>query len=89
MRTRFAAVLTITLALVGCNQSKSAASGADLIIHGGSILTMEGDKASYVEAVVVADGKIIFAGSNEDAMKQKGNIGHQGSRWKYHASRLR
>ena len=35
---------------------------------------MEGDKASYVEAVVVADGKIIFAGSNEDAMKQKGNI---------------
>ncbi len=60
--------------LSACNKPETSNPGTTLIIHGGSILTMEGDKASYVEAVVVADGKIIFAGSNEDAMKQKGNI---------------
>ena len=72
MFTRFAAVLTITLALVGCNQSKPATPGADLIIHGGPILTMEGDQPTYVEAVVVSSGKIVFAGSDAEAMKQKG-----------------
>lgn len=48
-------------------------SGADLIIHGGSILTMEGAKPAYVEAVVVQGGKIAYAGSVAEAMKQKGD----------------
>ena len=72
MRTRSTAVLCVTLALVGCNQSKPVTPGADLIIHGGPILTMEGDQPTYVEAVVVSSGKIVFAGSDAEAMKQKG-----------------
>ncbi len=32
---------------------------------------MEGDKPKYVEAVVVTDGKIVFVGSDSEAMKQK------------------
>ena len=72
MRTRSAAVLCVTLALVGCNQPRPVTPGADLIIHGGPILTMEGDQPTYVEAVVVSSGKIVFAGSDAEAMKQKG-----------------
>ena len=44
---------------------------ADLIIHGGPILTMEGDQPAYVEAVVVAGGKILFAGSDTEAMQRQ------------------
>ncbi len=34
---------------------------------------MEGDSASYAEAVAVKDGKIIFVGSRADAEKMKGD----------------
>ena len=33
------------------------------------LLTMEGDEPTYVEAVVEQDGKIIFAGTKENAVK--------------------
>lgn len=45
--------------------------GADLIIHGGPILTMEGDQPAYVEAVVIDEGKITFAGAKTEALAQK------------------
>lgn len=67
-------MLLAATALAGCNSQKSAkapAAGADLIIHGGPILTMAGDAPAYVEAVVVDDGKIVFAGSDAEAMRQK------------------
>lgn len=64
----FAAAASI--ALVGC-ASGSDSGAADLIIHGGSILTMEGEKPTYVEAVVIDDGKIVFAGADSEAMKKK------------------
>lgn len=48
-----------------------AEPAADLIIHGGRILTMEGDTPSYVEAVVVADGRIAFAGAAAEAMQRR------------------
>ncbi|MCM2312034.1 MAG: amidohydrolase [Steroidobacteraceae bacterium] len=57
-----------------CLASVAVASGepsADLIIHGGPILTMEGAKPGYVEAVVVSDGRIAFAGAATEAMQQK------------------
>ncbi len=44
---------------------------ADLIIHGGPILTMTGDDPTYAEALVVDGGKIAFVGSAADAMKLK------------------
>jgi predicted amidohydrolase YtcJ len=37
------------------------------IYFGTNILTMEGDSANYVQAVVVHDGKIIFAGTKDSA----------------------
>ncbi len=46
---------------------------ADTIYHNGSILTMAGDEPNYVEAIVVKDGKIVHAGSQDAAMQMKGN----------------
>jgi predicted amidohydrolase YtcJ len=67
--------LALCLLLGACDTAgkgaPDAGPGADLIISGGPILTMEGDKPAYVEAVVVDDGKIVFAGAAAEAMKQK------------------
>jgi predicted amidohydrolase YtcJ len=67
--------LASLLALSACGQTDtnvgSNAQGADLIIHGGPILTMAGDAPTYAEAVVVDDGKIVFVGNDAEAMKQK------------------
>jgi predicted amidohydrolase YtcJ len=69
--------LVSMLALAACSGAgKDAAApaggpGADLIIIGGPIVTMEGDQPATAEAVVVDEGKIIFVGSKADAMKQK------------------
>ena len=38
------------------------------LYYGGDIITMEGDKPEYVEAVMVRDGKIIYAGKKADAV---------------------
>ncbi len=40
------------------------------IYYGGDILTMEGDKPAYVEAVMVKDGKVVFTGKKADALKK-------------------
>lgn len=45
----------------------------DTIYHNGSILTMAGKEAAYVEALAVKDGKIAFAGAEADALKLKGD----------------
>lgn len=75
MRNHFAvtALLASTMFLVACGQkgTEAAGPGADLIIAGGPILTMEGDQPAYVEAVVIDDGRIVFAGTAAEAMKQK------------------
>lgn len=79
MRTRqlFAAALYLTLlGSAACTQepvAPPAKPGPALIVHGGPILTMEGDTPAYVEAVVVDNGKIAFAGSDAEAMAMKGS----------------
>ena len=45
---------------------------ADTIYHNGSILTMSGDQPTYVEALVVDDGRIAFAGAKDGALAMKG-----------------
>lgn len=40
------------------------------IYYGGDILTMEGESPEYAEAVVQKNGKIVFVGSKEEALKQ-------------------
>lgn len=49
--------------------SAAATGGHDLLVYGGPILTMAGDKPAYVEAVVVDDGRIVFAGNKAEALK--------------------
>ncbi|WP_154654772.1 amidohydrolase [Solimonas variicoloris] len=63
--------LVLALALAGCN-AVTREAGPDIIFHGGPILTMEGEQPAYVEAVAVKDGKILFAGSEQEAMRRKG-----------------
>lgn len=65
------ATTSLAVLAAGCYQKPAAPSGADLIIHGGPILTMEGAQPAYVEAVVVQGGKIVFAGSDAEAMQRK------------------
>jgi predicted amidohydrolase YtcJ len=66
-----------------CNQSadkpaeeKKETSAAATMYYGGDIITMEGDSAQYAEALVEKDGKILFVGARDEAMKQAGE-GHQ------------
>lgn len=49
----------------------AAATSADTIFHNGSILTMAGKEPAYVEALAIKDGKIVFAGSKDEALKLK------------------
>ena len=51
----------------------SAQETAQSIYFGGDILTMAGDAPTYVEALAVKDGKIVFAGSTDQAMAMKGD----------------
>ena len=50
----------------------SPASAADLLIHGGPILTMVGDTPNSVAAVVVEGGRIAFAGPLAEARRVAG-----------------
>ncbi len=47
--------------------------GKATMYYGGDIVTMEGDSAQYPEALVVKDGKILYVGSKDEAMKQAGS----------------
>lgn len=70
------ALCSVTLILSSCTAGggkTSSTTAADVIYYGGDILTMEGDSASYVQAVAIKEGKIIQAGSKEDADKLQGD----------------
>ncbi len=70
---RIASLLIVSaFALAACSKSPAGA-GADLIITGGPILTMEGAEPTTAEAIVVDDGKIFFVGSKVEALKMKGD----------------
>ena len=73
-RPAIVSVLASALALAACGQkpaSDTAATGADLIISRGPIVTMAGDQPTTVEAIVVDDGRIVFVGSKADALKRQ------------------
>ena len=46
---------------------------ADSIYLNGDILTMKGDRPNYAQAVAVKDGKIVFVGAKQQALKLKGD----------------
>jgi predicted amidohydrolase YtcJ len=74
---RVASLLVVsTLALAACSKPpaiEGTGAGADLIITGGPILTMEGAAPATAEAVVVDDGRIVFVGSKAEALGRKGD----------------
>ncbi|MGA8019281.1 MAG: amidohydrolase family protein, partial [Desulfobacterales bacterium] len=53
------------------NTSAAAGEMADTIYHNGSILTMAGKEPTYVEALAVKDGTIVFTGSKDQALAMK------------------
>ncbi|MWB95230.1 amidohydrolase family protein [Flavobacterium sp. GA093] len=63
--------LMLLLAFISCK--KEVLNPADTIYFGGDILTMEGEKPIYAEAVAVKKGKIIFVGKKAEAEKFDGN----------------
>ncbi len=68
-------LLASALVIAGCaprtQKASSVEGGADLVVYGGPILTMAGDRPAYAEAMVVDDGKIAFLGSKVDALKRQ------------------
>ena len=69
-----ASILIAALAMAACgpkHATTAPGASADLIIYGGPIVTMEGDQPTTVEAIVVVDGKITFAGSRAAALAKK------------------
>src|SRR5262249_54162594 len=66
-RLSTAAVLLGGVLLAASCQSKKESPSADAIYFGGPILTMEGDRAQYAEALLVRDGRILFVGRRAQA----------------------
>lgn len=65
----------LLIAIISCNQvskKENLETEADVIYSGGDIVTMEGDKPNYAEALAVKNGKILFVGSKAEAEKFKG-----------------
>ncbi|BCG65238.1 MAG: hypothetical protein methR_P3063 [Methyloprofundus sp.] len=73
-------VLILLAMLLGCSnaiqtnmKNKENATSMNVqqtIYYGGDIITMEGDKPSYVEAVMERDGKIIYIGNKSGAVNK-------------------
>ena len=77
MRTIISSVIMIMLLSCGQGKQEKATSGATekvgaVMYHNGDILTMAGDSAAYAEAIVVKDGRILFVGRMDEAMKAAG-----------------
>jgi predicted amidohydrolase YtcJ len=75
--TRIALIAVI--ALSACSAEKPQAVPAQAapgtsVYFGGDIITMEGSAPQYVEAVLVKDGKIAFAGSKAEALKKSAGV---------------
>jgi len=75
-------LITLVVALTAChggsdqkekkNTDSAVTSNPVNVYYHGDIITMEGDSARYAEALVVKDGKILFTGSADEAMKLAG-----------------
>lgn len=77
MKTKYL-ITTILIAIVftSCNQTKKETSIAEktaTIYYNGDIITMESEKPTYAEAVVEENGKIVFVGNKDDALKNYEN----------------
>ena len=78
MKTKKSFLLILGICfLFSCQENEKKQTENDAIVYyGGDILTMVGENPEYVEAVVVKDGKILFAGESSEAMETAGK-GHR------------
>ncbi|MFO1090205.1 MAG: amidohydrolase [Hyphomicrobiales bacterium] len=70
MSSRLASKVAVLLSFPALLGLACPVYAADTIYAGGPIITMAGETPQTVEAVVVRDGKILFAGAKADALKQ-------------------
>ena len=66
-------ILLIIATFVSCSNQKDKTDAEQTIFYNGDIITMEGNKPEYVEAVVQNKEKIVFVGSKKEALKQYAN----------------
>ncbi len=66
------AILLGLLSVIAPLTMKVSASSKSTLYHGGDILTMTGDQIEYVEAIIVQEGKIKYAGNKAAAIKWAG-----------------
>ena len=69
-------LLLITISSISCKNDKVHENLKTTVYYNGDILTMKGDKPTYVEAVIVKDNKISYTGDAEKAMEIAG-VGHK------------
>ncbi len=55
------------------NAESTETANPTTVYFGGDIITMEGDSAQYAESVAVKDGKILFVGAKDEAVKAAGD----------------
>jgi predicted amidohydrolase YtcJ len=65
-------ILKISLSALLLLMTAQVFAGSASVYFNGDILTMEGDKPQYVEAVVVKGKKISYTGSMKDALNEAG-----------------
>lgn len=79
MKKSIFTVFAVAMLLLACKKEEKTANPSDTgvaeVYYNGDIITMEGDIPTYAEAVVVKDGKILFVGNEDEAMKHAG-AGH-------------
>lgn len=69
-------VIGLLLGLFACNGNQDGAapvSDTATVYYNGDIITMEGDSAVYVEALLEKSGKIVFVGDKATAIQQAGD----------------
>jgi len=68
VKNKFQALLAATFLSLCSFTTLQAVANQQTLYYGGDIITMEGDKPNYVEAVIERDGKIIYAGDKASAV---------------------
>ena len=78
MKNHFLLVVILFVTILSCDNKKEAKDSKEsdvtkkelsqTLYHGGDIITMDGDKPQYVEAVIERDGKIIYTGDKASAV---------------------
>ncbi|MCK5807849.1 amidohydrolase family protein [bacterium] len=75
MKLKTIATTFMMILLISCSKTKQI-NTTQTIYFGGDIITMEGNKPEYVEAVVREKGTIVFVGSKAEAKKQYPTASH-------------